>query len=263
MTYVYSPVPCEADEYEEKGLTCIKQRLLFTGGELATPRATPFSSRSALLSSTKQPVLVYLRVRPKNSVELATKESTCLSIVSDNVLLTIPPKSSHTFRSKGERTRKNFIFSQIFPPDTTQKTVFKDAVLPTIGDFLNGQNSLVFSYGVTNSGKSYTVTGKSAEPGILPRALDVIFNSIGDHQFHGWDLMPQHYSDAHYLSEKEKITEIENKKALLNKVSIINYGPHHIFCHGIVLCSDTNSCVNTLISGSSAPAASNTRPATS
>ena len=121
----------------------------------------------------------------------------------------------------------------------------------------------MFSYGVTNSGKSYTVTGKSAEPGILPRALDVIFNSIGDHQFHGWDLMPQHYSDAHYLSEKEKITEIENKKALLNKVSIINYGPHHIFCHGIVLCSDTNSCVNTLISGSSAPAASNTRPATS
>lgn len=220
MTYVYSP---EADTdsilCEEKGLSCVKQRLLFTG-ELATPHATPFSSRSTLLSSTKQPVLVYLRVRPKNSVELATEESTCLSIVSDNMLLAIPPRSSHTFKSnKSERMKKNFIFSQIFPPDTTQKTVFRDAVLPTIEDFLNGQNSLVFSYGVTNSGKSYTVTGKSAEPGILPRALDVIFNSIGDHQFHGWDLMPQYYADAHYLNEEEKVTEIENKKALLNKVN--------------------------------------------
>ena len=223
MTYVYSPeADTESILCEEKGLSCIKQRLLFTGG-LATPhQATPFSNRSALLSSTKQPVLVYLRVRPKNSVELATKESTCLSIDSDNVLLAIPPKSSHTFKSnnKTERTKKNFFFSQIFPPETTQKTVFRDAVLPTIEDFLNGQNSLVFSYGVTNSGKSYTVTGKSAEPGILPRALDVIFNSIGDHQFHGWDLMPRYYADAYYLSEKEKITEIENKKALLNKVNI-------------------------------------------
>ena len=47
-------------------------------------------------------------------------------------------------------------------------------------DVLEGRNGLLFTYGVTNSGKTYTIQGGTAEgnAGILPRALDVIFNSI-------------------------------------------------------------------------------------
>lgn len=43
-----------------------------------------------------------------------------------------------------------------------------------------GQNGLLFTYGVTNSGKTYTVQGGTGEgsAGILPRSLDVIFNSV-------------------------------------------------------------------------------------
>ena len=42
------------------------------------------------------------------------------------------------------------------------------------------ENGLVFAYGVTNSGKTYTIQGKhdGQNPGILPRAIDVVFNSI-------------------------------------------------------------------------------------
>lgn len=45
---------------------------------------------------------------------------------------------------------------------------------------LEGQNGLLFAYGVTNSGKTYTLQGGTTEgsAGIVPRALDVIFNSI-------------------------------------------------------------------------------------
>ena len=48
-------------------------------------------------------------------------------------------------------------------------------------DLLQGQNALLFTYGVTNSGKTYTVQGGNdpSSAGILPRALDVIFNSVG------------------------------------------------------------------------------------
>lgn len=45
---------------------------------------------------------------------------------------------------------------------------------------MQGQSGLLFTYGVTNSGKSYTVQGgaKTSEAGILPRSMDTIFNSI-------------------------------------------------------------------------------------
>lgn len=41
---------------------------------------------------------------------------------------------------------------------------------------------LLFTYGITSSGKTYTMTGTPQDQGILPRCLDVLFNSIGGFQ---------------------------------------------------------------------------------
>ena len=41
---------------------------------------------------------------------------------------------------------------------------------------------LLFTYGVTGSGKTHTMTGSPGEGGLLPRCLDMIFNSIGSFQ---------------------------------------------------------------------------------
>ncbi|WFD31757.1 succinate--hydroxymethylglutarate CoA-transferase [Malassezia sp. CBS 17886] len=62
----------------------------------------------------------------------------------------------------------------------SQTAFFTHTTLPLVQDVLDGRNALVFTYGVTNSGKTYTVQGgaTSGEAGILPRALDVIFSSI-------------------------------------------------------------------------------------
>lgn len=80
---------------------------------------------------------------------------------------TIPPSSTYTF-------------SHVLPPNCTQSDFFTKTTLPLVRDVLQGQNGLLFTYGVTNSGKTYTVQGGSGEgeAGILPRSLDVIFNSI-------------------------------------------------------------------------------------
>ncbi|KAE8206807.1 hypothetical protein CF327_g7486, partial [Tilletia walkeri] len=61
-----------------------------------------------------------------------------------------------------------------------QASFFQHTTLPLVRELLSGQSGLIFTYGVTNSGKSYTVLGgnRKNEAGILPRALDVIFNSI-------------------------------------------------------------------------------------
>ena len=41
---------------------------------------------------------------------------------------------------------------------------------------------LIFTYGITGSGKTHTMTGSPSDSGLLPRCLDVIFNSIGELQ---------------------------------------------------------------------------------
>lgn len=45
---------------------------------------------------------------------------------------------------------------------------------------MHGENGLMFAYGVSNSGKSYTISGGDSADirGVLPRGIDVVFNSI-------------------------------------------------------------------------------------
>lgn len=80
---------------------------------------------------------------------------------------TMPPSSIYTF-------------SHVFPPSTQQADFFAKTTLPLVQDLLDGQNGLLFAYGVTNSGKTYTIQGgnEHGSGGILPRTLDVIFNSV-------------------------------------------------------------------------------------
>lgn len=37
---------------------------------------------------------------------------------------------------------------------------------------------MLFTYGITSSGKTYTMTGTPDDQGLMPRCLDVLFNSI-------------------------------------------------------------------------------------
>jgi kinesin family protein 23 len=41
---------------------------------------------------------------------------------------------------------------------------------------------LLFTYGITSSGKTHTIIGSPSDPGILPRCLDVIFKTLDDNK---------------------------------------------------------------------------------
>jgi kinesin family member 20 len=89
------------------------------------------------------------------------------------------PSKSH-YRLSASPPSSLYTFSHVFPPSSQQSEFFTKTTLPLVRDVLDGQNALLFTYGVTNSGKTYTVQGGTEEgsAGILPRTLDVIFNSI-------------------------------------------------------------------------------------
>ena len=58
-----------------------------------------------------------------------------------------------------------------------------------VRDFLEGQNQLLFTYGATSAGKTYTIQGVPGDSGIMPRAVDVIFNTVGDRMVIFYDIV--------------------------------------------------------------------------
>ena len=86
-----------------------------------------------------------------------------MEIESDYTLLAHAPHSSNTYKNSTHGTSKHthkFTFSRIFDEQKTQKEFFDKCMLNTVKDFIDGQNCLIFTYGVTNSGKTYTIQGR-------------------------------------------------------------------------------------------------------
>lgn len=106
-----------------------------------------------------------------------------------------------------------YSFKKVFGIKTTQRELFEDVAKPLVQDLIHGKNGirliyfglnmelfmyvyihwfiwlflfsilgLLFTYGVTGSGKTFTMTGSPGQGGLLPRSLDMIFNSIGPYQ---------------------------------------------------------------------------------
>lgn len=49
----------------------------------------------------------------------------------------------------------------MYGPETTQRQIFDGTTKALVKDVLGGENSLVFTYGVTNAGKTFTFLGET------------------------------------------------------------------------------------------------------
>jgi len=56
--------------------------------------------------------------------------------------------------------------------------VFDQLGQATVEPVLSGISGTVFAYGVTSSGKTHTMMGSAADPGLVPRSITALFNSI-------------------------------------------------------------------------------------
>ncbi|KAG5728561.1 Kinesin-like protein KIF20B [Termitomyces sp. T112] len=140
----------------------------------------------------REPVMAFLRIRPYLGNDEASPQPYLTPLSDTSVRMADPNEQqikAERFRSSTLSPSSIYTFSHVFPPDTIQSDFFTRTTLPLVQDVLQGHNGLLFTYGVTNSGKTYTVQGgtKAGSAGILPRSLDVIFNSIdglhGDGKF--------------------------------------------------------------------------------
>jgi kinesin family protein 20 len=85
-----------------------------------------------------------------------------LEVEGEHNVLTHAPKTSHSFKNCAHGLQKitnKYTFSKIYGQDTTQKEFFNGTMLGIVKNFIDGENCLVFTYGVTSSGKTYTIQG--------------------------------------------------------------------------------------------------------
>ncbi|XP_071825337.1 kinesin-like protein KIF23 isoform X3 [Apostichopus japonicus] len=168
-----------------------------------TPKKTP---RRGNQNKTKDPVEVYSRVRPLED----SNGEVCLKILSSTAVQLTPPLTSHAYKN-GNYKESTHTFKYVFGPESSQKAIFDNIALALIDDLLHGKNGLLFMYGITNSGKTHTMQGTTQEGGVLPRCLDVIFNSLGDLQAKKYVFRPDRANGMDVQTEADAMMERQKK----------------------------------------------------
>ncbi|OHT01775.1 Kinesin motor domain containing protein [Tritrichomonas foetus] len=153
-----------------------------------TPNPKKSLSKSDFIDSNKDDdmynnedrIKVYLRMRPL----LQAEESIDYKIQNDTISIRPPSISASSFCMD-----KSFSFRQIFDESSSQDDIFDTVAHPLLPDFIKGNDVLIFCYGSTNAGKTFTVSGSQDNPGLLQRSLNYIVSKIHEqHENHSMQL---------------------------------------------------------------------------
>ncbi|NXK38171.1 KI20A protein, partial [Piprites chloris] len=189
-----------------------------------------------------QPLKVFLRVRPFSIAELESHESQgCVTIEDAQTVILNAPKESSAMKNSEKgigHAVHRFTFSQVFGPETTQSEFFESSMKEIVRAYVNGVNGLVFTYGVTNAGKTFTIQGTSKDLGILPRSLDVIFNHIRERHYRKMNFKPYLSNDVKKLEDAQVKQEEALKTAIL--ASLKEVKQRSLYCGSLLFLLSSN-----------------------
>ncbi|XP_020956345.1 kinesin-like protein KIF23 isoform X4 [Sus scrofa] len=174
-----------------------------------TPRKPPV--KKGAQTTLKDPVGVYCRVRP-----LSLLDQECCIEVINNTTVQLHTPEGYRLNRNGDYKETQYSFKQVFGTHTTQKELFDVVANPLVDDLIHGKNGLLFTYGVTGSGKTHTMTGSPGEGGLLPRCLDMIFNSIGSFQAKRYVFKSNDRNSMDIQCEVDALLERQKREATPN-----------------------------------------------
>nr|XP_034371876.1 kinesin-like protein KIFC2 isoform X2 [Arvicanthis niloticus] len=93
-------------------------------------------------------------------------------------LLSVEPGQGGTITTCYRGRRHRFRLDWVFPQDASQEEVFRQ-LEPAVLSCLQGYSVCIFTYGQTGTGKTYSMEGPPEDPGIAPRALQLLFREMG------------------------------------------------------------------------------------
>ncbi|XP_022535406.1 kinesin-like protein KIF23 isoform X3 [Astyanax mexicanus] len=159
-------------------------------------------------NNQKDPVGVYCRVRPLG----ADDEECCVEVISSTTIQLHAPDGLKANRN-GEFKETQYSFKKVFGIKTTQRELFEDVAKPLVDDLIHCKNGLLFTYGVTGSGKTHTMTGSPGQGGLLPRSLDMIFNSIGPYQAKRFVFKPDEKNGMEVQNQVDALLERQKRES--------------------------------------------------
>eukprot|EP00026_Physarum_polycephalum_P004067 Phypoly_transcript_04084.p1 GENE.Phypoly_transcript_04084~~Phypoly_transcript_04084.p1 ORF type:complete len:742 (+),score=137.74 Phypoly_transcript_04084:268-2226(+) len=120
-----------------------------------------------MIEDMKGKIRVMCRTRPIAEKEVRSGQKMVCEF-NDPYSITISSSNGAT---------KSFGFDRVFDPLTTQEEVFSDTS-HLVQSALDGYNVCIFAYGQTGSGKTHTLLGDESNPGLCPRAMALLYDSI-------------------------------------------------------------------------------------
>ncbi|KAL3425383.1 kinesin family protein [Phlyctema vagabunda] len=111
-----------------------------------------------------------------------------IKVVDDKCLIFDPPEDNPVQRfsrtvvsNMGKRSKdQTFGFDRVFDDNTTQGDVYEATTRGLLDSVLDGYNATVFAYGATGCGKTHTITGTAAQPGIIFLTMQELFEKIAE-----------------------------------------------------------------------------------
>ncbi|KAJ1951446.1 hypothetical protein EC988_004044, partial [Linderina pennispora] len=163
----------------------------------ATPRRThtvartPYSVKRTIgkYAAETDPITTYLRLKPASAsmLEGEAMPGSVLQVVSDKEV---------------EMGGSRYLFSGVLPGQTAQARVYEVCGAPVVRDLFRGYNTLLFAYGVTNSGKTHTVQGHGQDPGVLARSVAAVLHEVDRLNAHGdLAIRPKYATQVEFCSD--------------------------------------------------------------
>ncbi|XP_050035850.1 kinesin-like protein KIF20B isoform X2 [Dermacentor andersoni] len=149
---------------------------------------------------------VYLRIRPRVGGRAFTNPAfrACDETTVESTTATLE-----------HQHQKRFSFTKVFPEGCSQTQLFQVVRAP-VDAFVRGANVLLFAYGPTAGGKTYTMQGPPTDPGVVPRTLERIFKLLGSRVCKGAPARPDCFDDVVPLSAEEEASALLRKGKLLD-----------------------------------------------
>ncbi|KAJ2854450.1 hypothetical protein FB639_006372, partial [Coemansia asiatica] len=159
---------------------------------------TPFTTKRGIADyeAEKDPIKTYLRLKPADKDMFVNGNPTSLlQLVSD--------KEVEMQRDESDsEMRERYLFAGVMHSMSKQTRVFDLCAVPVVKDLFAGYNTLLFTYGITNSGKTYTVQGNSDNPGMLPRSIRAIIGILDANNAQGsFPIKPKYATQVEYCSD--------------------------------------------------------------
>eukprot|EP01122_Echinamoeba_exundans_P009145 TRINITY_DN3167_c0_g1_i1.p1 TRINITY_DN3167_c0_g1~~TRINITY_DN3167_c0_g1_i1.p1 ORF type:complete len:709 (+),score=175.13 TRINITY_DN3167_c0_g1_i1:102-2228(+) len=142
--------------------------------EPMTPGKATLAGEPATPGRANNRIESVLRLRPLGAAEA----SAMVNVGPRSIRMIAAPNADPTQASQTGQFHE-FQFDGVLSGNASQEDSFKRACIQSglIKTVMAGQNGILFAYGASGHGKTYTVTGTQQQPGLLPRMLQHIFNA--------------------------------------------------------------------------------------